>query len=179
MADQNLGDRATLMLDPTWPHANLWRHPFGSILRFTYIDFDDGIQESSTPEWAETPIIGRGEPYRTFVGVSSREIQIKFTFHNQTGDLQNEVVLPTRFLDGLKYPVYSAQSGLSYAPPTCILKIGALLIARVVLTGGEVSWRAPIDTATLLPYHSEYSATFAVLRRFQPDLGYRFDGHWQ
>jgi hypothetical protein len=92
--------------------------------------------------------------------------------------VQDIYTLPNDFRS-IKEIYASTKNLLTYAPPTCILKIGALLIARVVLTGGEVSWRAPIDTATLLPYHSEYSATFAVLRRFQPDLGYRFDGHWQ
>lgn len=179
MVDTNLGDRATLMIDPTWPYTSLWRHPFGSILRFIYIDFDNGIQESVTPNWSDTDVIGRAEPYKTFSGLPSREIHINFTFLNQSGDLNQEVVLPARFLDALKYPVYSTQSGISYAPPTCILKIGALLLARVVLTGGDLSWKGPVDPETLLPFQCEFQASFAVVRRFQPDLSYNFNGQWQ
>lgn len=179
MTDANLGERATLMIDPSWPHQALWNHPFGSILRFTYIDFEQGIQESVTPNWADTDVIGRAEPYKTFAGLPSREIQITFQFVNQTGNLNQEVVLPARFLDALKYPVYSTQSGFSYPPPTCLLKIGDLLTARVVLTGGDLAWKGPVDVDTLLPYQCEFQATFAVVRRFQPDLSYPFNGLWK
>lgn len=167
------------MIDPTWPHENLWRHPFGSILRFTYIDFEAGISESVTPNWVDTDVIARAEPYKTFAGSSSREIQLNFTFINQTGDLNSEVVLPGRFLDALKMPVYSPQSGISYAPPTCLLKIGNLLTARVVLTGGDLQWKGPVDVVTLLPHVCEFAATFSVVRRFQSDLSYNFAGQWQ
>lgn len=179
MVDQNLGERATLMIDPAWPHSSLWRHPFGNVLRFTYIDFEEGVTESSSPEWIDTPVIGRAEPYKTFGGVTSREIEMTFVFMNQTGNLTNEVVLPARFLDALKYPVFSPQSGISYPPPTCILKVGSLLLARVVLMGGNLSWKGPVDTETLLPHQCTFSATFAVVRRFQTDLSYQFAGQWQ
>lgn len=179
MVDQNLGERATLMIDPTWAYGSLWKHPFGKILRFIYIDFEQGIQENVSPSWTDTDVIGRAEPYKTFTGLPSREIEVTFTFMNQSGDLDNEVVQPARFLDALKYPVYSAQQNVSYPPPTCILKIGSLLLARVILISGNITWKGPVDPDTLLPHMCEFPASFAVVRRFQSDLSYQFNGQWQ
>lgn len=166
------------MIDPTWPHVALWRHPFGRVLRFIYIDFDTGIQEGAAPDWATTATLGRAEPFQAYNGVGAREIQIHFTFQNQNGDLLNEVVLPARFLDALKYGVYNPAQQLSYEAPPCLLKIGSLLLARVILTAGDVSWKNGVDPETLLPYQAEVQATFTVVRRFQSDLSYRFDGQW-
>lgn len=179
MVDTTLGERASLLIHPRWKYRSLWRHPLGSILRFMYIDFEEGITESSAANYADIDVIGRGEPYRTFISTGAREIQITFRFHNQQGNLRDEVVLPARFLDALKYPVFDSGSQLSYEPPLCLLKIGSLLTARVILTGGDPTWRGPVDVDSLLPHYSEFQATFSVVREAQADLGYRFDGNWQ
>jgi len=176
MAQGSIQERAYLVVDD--PHG-LWRHPFGPVLRFTYIDFESGVQETVDSGWADTLPIGRAEPFKTFIGLASKEIQVNFTFQNFGGDLETEVLLPARFLDALKYPLYSVQQEISYAPPTCILKIGTLFIGRVILSSGSPTWKAPVDPDTLLPHTCEFSATFSVVRRFQPDLSYRFDGEWQ
>lgn len=180
MFDVNLGDRAYITLDPTMDPsvAALWNHPNGKILRFMYIDFEAGITESVTPAYSDTEVIGRAEPYKAFIGLGSKEFQLNFTFMAQVGDPQNEVVNPARFLDALKYPMYSEAQDLSYPPPVCLLKIGTLFKARVVLTGGDPLWKGPVETETLLPHACEFNATFAVVRRQQPDLSYRFDNQW-
>jgi len=181
MPDATLGDLAFLRIDPSLDPAvkALWQHPYGDTLRFTYVDFEQGVGESVAPNYADTDVIGRAEPYKAFVGLPSREITLNFTFQVQDGDLLSEVVMAGRFLDALKYPLYSPQQDLSYPPPACILKIGALLTARVVLTGGDPQWKGPVDPDTLLPHTCEFQATFSVVRRFQADLGYRFQGQWQ
>lgn len=181
MVDATFGNLAFLTLDPALDPGvrALWRHPHGEVLWFTYVDFEQGIGESVAPNYSDTDVIGRAEPFKAFVGLPSREITLNFTFQVQTGDLEHEVVLPGRFLDALKYPLYSTQQNRSYPPPVCLLKIGELLTARVVLTGGDPLWKGPVDLDTLLPHTCEFQATFAVVRRIQPDLVYRFRGEWQ
>lgn len=183
MADVALGNLAYIQIDPTLDlHVrNLWKLtcPLGDILRFRYIDFEAGIGEDVTPSYADTDVIGRGEPYKAFTGLPSKEFSISFIFQQQEGNPLREVVDEARFLDALKYPLYSYTQDISYPPPTCILRIGALFTARVLLTGGNPQWKGPVDPATLLPDVCEFQASFSVVRRLQPDLGYRFNGLWQ
>ena len=172
-------NRGSLMLDPDWPGYSFWQNPLGKSLAFQFVDFQDSaIEETSVPNWTSTDPVGRAEPYQSYAGTSAREITLNFTFMNQSGDLLREVVYPGRFLDALKYPVYSYAQGISYPPPTCFIRIGSLLTARVIMTGGSPAWRGPIDPDTMLPHQCEFSATFTVVRRFATDLNYRNDGQW-
>lgn len=177
--DSDLGDRCYVQIDPTWEYRNLWQHPQGQVLRFRYVDFEQGPEESVTPNYADTDVIARAEPYKAFVGLPSREINLNFTFMMQNGDPLSEVVFPARFLDALKYPVYDETQDLQFEPPPCVLKVGTLFFGRVILTGGDLAWKGPVDVDTLLPHQCEFNATFSVVRKQQPDLGYRFDGIWQ
>ena len=137
-------------------------------------------------QYASVLPVGRGEGYQAYLGTSNREITLRIQFHVQgihstdvtTTLFEREVIQPTRFLDALKSPVNSEQQNLSYPPPPCILKIGALFTGRVIVTAGDVTWMPPWDPDLLLPHGSEVRSTFRVVRRFQPDLGYRFNGIW-
>lgn len=181
MVEPTLGDRAYIRLDPALDPAvsSLWASPLGDRLEFTFIDFEGGLTESVTPNYVETEIYGRAEPYKAFINLPSKEIQIRFTFQAQEGDPQAEVVDPGRFLDGLKYPLYSEAQNINYPPPACLLRIGTLFFGRVLLTGGDPQWKGPVTTETFLPHTCEFDATFSIVRRFQADLSYRFDGVWQ
>lgn len=179
--DGNLGQRLTLALDPEWTarHGSLWRHPLGRTLRVTYADWEAGITESVSPNYAEADVIGRAEPYKAWLNNPSRQINLGFRFHAQginstdATAIEDEVILPARWLDALKYPVYNPQQNISYAPPPVILTIGSLLVARCVLTGGDIEWQfEAMDTDLLLPHAANFNATFEVVRTFKQDLSY-------
>ena len=177
--DANLGDRLTLAIDPEWPHRSLWQHPLGGVLRFAYVDWEAGVTESVSPNYAESDVVGRAEPHKAWINNPSRQITIGFRFRVQglTGDLaqsiEEEVIQPVRWLDALKYPVYNEQQRISYAPPPVILHVGSLLTARCVLTGGDIQWQFELmDPDLLLPHGAHFDATFEVVRSFKQNLGY-------
>lgn len=192
VGDAALAGRFTLRIDPNWPHQKLWRHPMGSLLAFTYVDWSGGLQETANVNYAPTEVPGRAESYQSYTGTDSREIQITFNFQvqGQSGGslsdaLMREVVWPARFLDALKYPVFSTDQERSYRPPPCILRVGELLTARVIVTTADITWGGSegtiLDPDTLLPQSATVSTTFRVVRRAKSDLGYPFDdlGNWQ
>jgi hypothetical protein len=164
----------SLQIDPTYPWADKWAHPQGTSLAVQYYDTEGGFAESSAPNYADAEVVGRAEPYKTFTGTGSKEISITFNFKAQgEKSLQEEVTYPARFLDALKYPLSSGR--LSYPPPPCLLTIGALFIARVVITSADITWEAPFDPDTLLPHGASVPVTFTVVRS-SGNLDYNFDG---
>lgn len=181
MVDSSFGDRLTVRIDPNWPHRALWRHPLGETLRFTYMDFDQGVTEGVTPNYVAPETVGRAEAFKTYINTPNRAISVTFKFRAQGLDggaipsqtIETEVLQPIRFLDALKYPVFNPQQGISYAPPPVILKIGTLLTARCVLTAGDAAWDyEPMDPDTFLPQAAMFAATFEVVRTFKADLSY-------
>lgn len=178
MVDANLGERSYIRIDPTWEHARLWRSPIGQTLYLTYVDFEGGIAESAGANYADSDVTGRAEPYKAFLGNTSKEISFTVTFMAQTGDLENEVVQPGRFMDALKYGLFDESTEQTTEAPPCHLKLGTLFFGRVVMTTGDPQWLGPIDTETLLPHQCQFQATFAVVRVFQTNLSYRFSGQW-
>lgn len=179
--DSNLGDRLSVRIDPTWPHRNLWRHPLGDTLRFTYVDFPSGISESASPNYSDSEVMGRAEPYTAFGGTSGREVTLTFVFQAQglvsglpdEQTIMNEVVLPMRWLDALKYGLYDPASGNSFAAPPVIVKIGQLFTGRCQLTGGDMDWDyESMDVDSLLPHAGRFPATFRVVRQLSGDLSY-------
>jgi len=189
-----LSDRLTIRIDPSWPYWLEWGKVVNSSdskvqidplkLAFTFIDLEGGIEESSAANYGDTDIIGRAEAYKTYISTSNKEIPLTFQFRAQglstSGPniaeiLQREVVRPARWLDALKYPIIT-QSGLSIAPPPCLLQVGSLFFGRVVATDVQISWQNPFDPATLLPHGAEVSVTFSVVRRVVGN--YPMDGVW-
>ena len=178
--EANLGERLTVAIDTGWPHRSLWQHPFGTILRVTYVDWDAGITEAMSPGYIDTTPLGRAEAYKAWTSNPNRSINVNFKFRAQGLNgtipdqvINEEVLLPARFLDALKYPVYNPQQDVSYAPPPVILRIGTLLTARCVLTGGDPQWIFdPMDPDSLLPHGADFNATFEVVRAFKRDLSY-------
>lgn len=176
MADSDLGQLLTVrVIDP----LGLWLHPLGTILKFTYVDWDSGVTESAAVNYGSTEIIGRAEGYRHWIATDNAQISITFRFQVQNEGREailDEVVRPARFLSQLKYPLYSQSSGLSVAPPHVILRIGDLLTARCLLTGGDIQWRTEtLDPATLLPMAATFPAVFTVVRAQQDDLSYKLE----
>jgi hypothetical protein len=80
-----LGDLCTVEIDPQWPHAQyfLEGNRIGRKLSFAFIDLEADIQEESTPNYADTEVVGRAEQYKTFVGTGNREIPLTFRFQAQ------------------------------------------------------------------------------------------------
>lgn len=176
----------SVRIDPTWPHRHLWLSPLGEQINLTYLDFGDGISDSSQPVYADTDVPGRGELIKTFMGTSNKEISFSAKFHVQgtgTDAINREVIWPARFLDALKHPVYDDGAGISHAPPPVLLQLGRLFLVRVVVTSAEIRWVEPFEPTTMLPHGAEVSLTFQVVRRRDPDLGYRYEsiisGRWR
>lgn len=182
MSDANLGDRLTVRIDPNWPHRSLWAHPLGEVLRSTFVDLAGGVSEAATPNYVSTEVTGRAEGYRAYINTSNRSITVLFRFRAQglagpgaiaSQVIEDEVLSPVRFLDALKYPVFNAQQGISYAPPPVILKIGTLITARCILSAGDPQWiYETLDTDSLLPHACDFQATFDVVRTSKADLSY-------
>lgn len=177
--DPNLGDRLTLTIDPAYQHRNLWQHPLGYVLRVPFVDWESGVTESVSVNYAETDVIGRAEPHKVWLNNSSRQVAIAFHFQVQginsstAQAIEEEVIQPARWLDALKYPLFNAQQDVSYRPPPVILKIGTLLTARCVLTAGDIEWQYDqLDTEQLLPHAANFTATFDITRAFKADLSY-------
>jgi hypothetical protein len=177
MTDQTINN-CYIAIDPSWEHRALWQSPIGNQLNFTYVDFEGGIDEAAQANYADTDITGRAEPFKAFLGNASKEVSLSISFMAQSSDVQREVVDPGRFLDALKYGLFDPGTELTTEAPPCILKIGTLFTGRVVLTNGDPKWQGPIDIETLLPHRCDFDATFSVVRTFQADLSYRFDGVW-
>lgn len=176
----NLGDRITIRIDPSWPHVSLWQHPLGNTLRTTFFDFAAGVQENAAPNYVNTEVVGRAESYKAYLNTGNRQLQMPFVFRvqgQQTTDsrtaVEQEILLPVRFLDALKYPVYDPNQGISYEPPPVIVKFGELFLARCVLTGGDIQWVFDsMEPDTLLPHGCIFNAQFEVVRRYKADLSY-------
>lgn len=176
----------SIRIDPTWPYRYLWLNPLGEQLNLTYVDFGEGIQDGSQPTYADQDIPGRGELIKTFMGTSNKEISFSAQFRVQgegTDAINREVVWPARFLDALKHPVYDDSIGTSQSAPPVLLQFGRLYLVRAIVTQADIRWTEPFDPVTLLPHGAEVSLTFTVVRRRDPDLGYRLEsilnGRWR
>lgn len=176
----------SVRIDPTWPYRYLWLNPLGEQLNLTYVDFNEGIGDSSQATYADGDIPGRGELIKTFMGTSNKEISFTAKFRVQgegTDAINREVVWPARWLDACKHPHYDDGAGLSQAPPPVLLQIGRLFMVRAIVSQADIRWVEPFDTVTLLPHGAEVSLTFQVVRRRDADLGYRYEsilsGRWR
>lgn len=176
----------SLRLDPTWPYRYLWVHPLGEQINLTYVDFGEGIQDSSQPTYAETDVPGRGELYQTFMGTSNKEISFSVQFRAQgegTDALRREVVWPARWIDACKHPLYDDSAEQTQAPPPLLFRMANLYHVRCIITSADIRWVEPFEPGTLLPHGAEVNLTLKIVRRLDPDLGYRYEsitqGHWR
>lgn len=181
----NLGRVFRLEIDPYYEYAHLWNSPLGSVLRFMFMDFEGGIQETAGVNYAPIEVLGRTEKFMNYVGTDNREIQLNVNFRAQgvsgatlRETLDTEVVQPAKWLDSLKYPLLGDDE-LSHAPPPCILIMGDLLLMRVIATEVSITWVAPFDTETMLPYGADVACTFTAVHRGMGRYAYtgarRFD----
>lgn len=174
-------------LDPTWPYRRLWVHPMGASLnRMVYVDWESGIQENSSPNYTDTDIVGRGELYKSWISNPNRDVQLTLKFRVQGEGRQaiyDEVIYPARWFDKAKYPVYDPSTEQSYDPPPLILTIGRLLRVRCIVTSADITWMEPFEPISLLPHAADVPLTVQVVRRSNPDMGYReesiYTGTWR
>lgn len=80
-----LGDLCTIEIDPGWTHLPYWleENRVGRKLSFAFLDFEADISEESSPNYADTEVVGRAEQFKTFTGLSNREFQLTFKFQAQ------------------------------------------------------------------------------------------------
>jgi acyl-CoA synthetase (AMP-forming)/AMP-acid ligase II len=173
----------TLRVDPTWAYYADWVDnapaSIGASFSPTFLDFDSGFEISSSPNYQDVAPVGRAESFKTYVGNSNRELSILFQFRaqglgataNQNQQLynaiQNEVLLPCRWLESLKYPFIDAQ-GISHAPPPLILVLGQILTMRCLLMAGNPKYMAPFDPVTGLPMSAEFAVQLVSI---SPSMG--------
>lgn len=143
----------------------------GSSLVFTFVDLEEGIQESAGVNYADIDVIGRAEAFKNYVGNSNREFSLVFKFraqglkgNNLADALEREVVLPAKWIDALKFSITDI-AGISHAPPRCYLQIGELFTGTVIVTEAQIMWMHPFDPDTLLPYGADVNTTLTVVRR--------------
>lgn len=175
----SLGNRFMLQIDTDWLArygqgvGKGWSSPLGSKLEITFYNFEDGIVESGSVNYADADIIGRAEQIKSYVGTGNREIPLTFQFQAQGAEdsaddivasLTREVLYPAKWLDALKHPYIDQQSGLSHPPPPVLLTVGGLLTARCLATDVQVTWKPPFHPVLLLPYAAEVTCTFTVVR---------------
>lgn len=160
----------TVVIDPTWYAQNRdhWKSPLADKLPVTFLALDDGISEQAGVDYADTPVIGRAEVYKTYMGTQNREVTLLFQFRAQgisDGDMEKscrkEVIDPAKWLDALKYPVVI--NDLSIAPPPVILVLGDLLAMRAVATSVSIKWGPTFDPATMLPLAADVEVTFTAV----------------
>ena len=176
----------SLRIDPTWPYRYLWVHPLGEVINLTYLDFGQGFQDSSQPNYAETDIPGRGELYQTFIGTSNKEVSFTVQFRVQgdgTDAMRREVVYPARWLDACKHPLWDDGASLMQAPPPVLFRVGTLYLIRAIITQADIHWMEPFDPTTLLPHGAEVNVTLKIVRRQSLDMSYRYEsitqGQWR
>lgn len=158
-------------------------------MTFMFVSLAEGFQENVGVSYATSDVLGRQEQYKTFTGTSNREIQMTFHFLTQsdtptdglyddvnplsgaqsqgytgTGGPLRETILPARWIDSLKAPIFDSNTGLSYAPPPLIFSVGDLLTARVILTSSSLQWLPPFDPKTHNPFGAKVACTFTVVR---------------
>ncbi len=80
----DLGDLFTVTIDPTWPYLGLWDGgDIGDVLRVTFFDFEAGISEGSSVNYAGQDVVGRAEQIMSYTGTGSRELPMVFQFRAQ------------------------------------------------------------------------------------------------
>jgi hypothetical protein len=152
---------------------------------------EDGISEQVALNYSATQIPGRAESYQTYMGAENRQIGLNLWFYAledygtwgrpltegtettnpnlfpwQGNDASpSSVVFWARWLDQLKQPLLDPTTKLSHAPPPCILRIGKLLVARVILADMNLTWHGPFVPGDMLPHSAECACTFTVVRR--------------
>ena len=160
----------TVVIDPAWyaQNGHNWMSPLADKLPITYLDLNDGISEQAGVDYADTPVIGRAEVYKTYMGTQNREVTLLFQFRAQglsDGDIsktcQKEVIDPAKWLDALKYPVIV--NDLNISPPPVILVLGDLLAMRCVATSVSIKWGPTFDPGTLLPLAADVEVTFTAV----------------
>lgn len=152
-----------VMLDPNYFYADAYKrsmvryeqgagftHGKGfSVLDVPYVDLEDGFTEDFSPNYADTEVVGRAEAYKTFIGSSNREVSMTFKFWAEAReDIIPGVILPARWLEGLKQPLYLTKEKISVAPPPVYLVVGRLLAMRAVVTSASVHWFGPIEVSS-------------------------------
>lgn len=192
-------------IDPDWTaaHPGLWKHPIGNTLPVTYASFfESGLDMGGgEPNYARIDPVGRNEGYVVYSNTTNRELPITFTFQVQGGAglssgitdftsgsgssasiaaaIKAEVLDPVSFLEALKYGITDTVSGISYPPPTVIVKVGNLTMVRAKVLSAQPKYLTPIEPETMLPYAAEVACTFVVVRRKQKALNYQFNNTWQ
>ena len=165
-------DLVYIQIDPDWiaHHEGGWSSPLGDTLPFIFMDLEDGIEESGSVNYADFEVVGRAESYKSYIGAANKEFPLTFKFRAQGVDsddlftvLVDEVQNPALWLDALKYP-YTGADGLSHAPPPCLLSLGELFFGRVIATDVQISWQAPFDANTFLPFGADVTCTFTRVR---------------
>lgn len=150
-----------------------------------------GINESATSNYVDTNITGRPEPFQDFDNMSARTFSIDFMFHetDERGNINtnidwgelsiDEVIKPSRWLDGLQYPVLNWTRKLSLGPPYVIVRVGnhisPLIYARCNVRASSILWSS-FDHKNM-PHASKVSVTFSIVREALL-AGYPQDGRW-
>ena len=124
------------------------------------------ISDTKRATYADTPIIGRSNPIKTYSYSDNRVISMKMHFIVvQQSDIQTNIGY-LRAIQSATYP----RTGTPYSPPpVCQIRCGDALAEKqslcVILENYSVSFPTNVawDKDTLLPYYFEVSTTWHVV----------------
>ena len=126
------------------------------------------ISDSKKATYADTPIIGRSNPIKTYSYSDNRVISMKLHFLVvEQDDIWNNISY-LRAIQSAVYPRQGSGSNPYLPPPVCQISCGTGLGADplcVILDNYSVSFPTNVawDPDTLLPYYFEVSTTWHVV----------------
>ena len=137
-------------------------------LNFIFTEDELSIGDAAEADWNEVQVIGRSEAYKVYSGTGNRVIGLQLLFQAQ-GDggnlkesLKSEVQDKVNWLRALAYPFYTA-NGRMLPPPVVRLYFGELFKElRGIVPAPSVTWGAPWDPESRLPYRASVQCDFVV-----------------
>jgi hypothetical protein len=150
--------------------------PYGALQQFaifTSLD-EDGFQEIIPSNYTTDDIVGRSEPYLTWVnnGLHTFDITVEIAAQDPLdlidpaagGYAQSNPMLQARWYQQLTVPLYDPSTDQGIEPAPVIVQIGGLLVARCIVQSANVTWKGPWEPGTMGPHGATVALSFAVQR---------------
>lgn len=137
-----------------------------------------GLQEQQQPNYAGEAIIGRAEPFLTWMSNGEESFALNLSYAQQTQSDASaswspgsdphftNVMFMGRWLQALTKPLYDNIPGddQTVEPPVLIVTIGLLKVARCVARSCSLTWGEAFDPGTMVPKCVNAAMAFSVQR---------------
>jgi hypothetical protein len=132
---------------------------------------EQGITENQEPRYQSEEIIGRAEPFLTWVGQGSNDIAMTWQYAAQvaadndpTQNTQTNPVYMGRWLQQLSRPLYDPANDQSVEPPAIIIQVGQLLVMRCVVRRAVPHWGRDFVPGTMIPQSVSVDMVLSMAR---------------